>query len=204
MDQPHATHAATSPSTALSRDHSPRPKGSTSGMASSENSTTNIAEDAIVIAEAVHSTAEFDVNQLTEQTPNASSSGDVSSTSNNSVHSSLEFIGVEHQVFLKLTYYAFHVMNEILELVAQCTYRLRCKTEKLSAFVEQIRVLKNHIFEEYPNEPDYNKKISVIGDMIRQSQSGNILYTAPQEKKKKSDAAVAADPAADLDAADPC
>ncbi|KAI3775812.1 hypothetical protein L1987_45566 [Smallanthus sonchifolius] len=94
-------------------------------------------------------------------------------------------------------------MNEILELVAQCTDHLRCKTEKLSAFAEQIRVLKNHIFEEYPNEPDYNKKLSMIGDLIRQSQPGNILYTAPQEKKKKSDAA--ADPgAADAGAADPC
>ncbi|KAI3787274.1 hypothetical protein L1987_41632 [Smallanthus sonchifolius] len=66
-------------------------------MASYENSTTNIAEDAIVIAGVVHSRVEFDVNQLTEQTPNASSSADVSSTSNNSVHSHLEFIGVEHQ-----------------------------------------------------------------------------------------------------------
>ncbi|KAI3805133.1 hypothetical protein L1987_27211 [Smallanthus sonchifolius] len=50
-----------------------------------------------VIAEVVHSRAEFDVSQLTEQNPNASSSGDVSSTSNNSVHSLLEFIGSEHQ-----------------------------------------------------------------------------------------------------------
>ncbi|KAI3825568.1 hypothetical protein L1987_07059 [Smallanthus sonchifolius] len=66
-------------------------------MASSENSTTNIAKDAIVIAEVVHSTAKFDVNQLTKQTPNASSYGDVSSTSNNLVNSRLEFIGVEHQ-----------------------------------------------------------------------------------------------------------
>ncbi|KAI3810217.1 hypothetical protein L1987_19828 [Smallanthus sonchifolius] len=184
-------------------------------MASSENSTTNIAEDAIVIAEVVHSMVEFDVNQLTEQTLNTSSSGDVSSTSNNSVHSRLEFIGVEHQgtKFIQLATpteglrLSMNLRNEILELVAQCTDRLRCKTEKLSAFAEQIRVLKIHIFEEYPNEPDYNKKISVIGDLIGQSQPGNILYTAPQEKKKKSDVVVttaAADPAADPGAADPC
>ncbi|KAI3818871.1 hypothetical protein L1987_12692 [Smallanthus sonchifolius] len=66
------------------------------GMAYSENSTTNIANISIEITEVVDSRAQFDVNQVTEhnfvvQNTQMSSSVDIASTSDSSVHALLEF-----------------------------------------------------------------------------------------------------------------
>ncbi|KAI3762188.1 hypothetical protein L1987_52612 [Smallanthus sonchifolius] len=65
-----------------------------------DNSTTNIANIAIEITEVADSRAQFDVNQVTEHTfvvqnTQMSSSVDIASIYDSSVHALLEFIGVE-------------------------------------------------------------------------------------------------------------
>ena len=56
--------------------------------------------------------------------------------------------------------------NEIMEIVCSCADRLRCDTERLSAFVEQLRKIKNDIFVDVPSNPDYNSTSAVIGMFV--------------------------------------
>lgn len=91
----------------------------------------------------------------------------------------LEFrYGVDNSISFKLR-------SEALNLVQQCGDRLRCDPLKLAAFVEEIKVIKNRIFQDLPNDPNSKNKGAEFEEIIGQPEPDSVSVVAPQGIRNK-------------------
>lgn len=79
----------------------------------------------------------------------------------------------------------FKLRAEVLELVHECSDRLRFEPERLALFVEEIRAIKKQIFEDLPNDPNSNNKGGVFKELLAQSEPDDVSFSAPQGIRNK-------------------
>ncbi|XP_076890378.1 protein FAR-RED IMPAIRED RESPONSE 1-like [Bidens hawaiensis] len=77
------------------------------------------------------------------------------------------------------------IRHRIIDNIQQCADRVRGNDDRLAMLDEPVLQIKNQICEEFPNEPDYNKKSAVIQDLKGPSTSAVVSFTAPQGIKNK-------------------
>ncbi|XP_022019500.1 protein FAR1-RELATED SEQUENCE 5-like [Helianthus annuus] len=80
---------------------------------------------------------------------------------------------------------SFKLRSEALNLAQQCGDRLRGDSVKLAWFVEQIRAIKNTIFEEATTDPSSKNKGGVFEELIGESQPDSVSFVAPQGIRNK-------------------
>ncbi|XP_035837194.1 protein FAR1-RELATED SEQUENCE 5-like [Helianthus annuus] len=80
---------------------------------------------------------------------------------------------------------SFKLRSEALNLAQQCGDRLRDDSVKLAWFVEQIRAIKNTIFEEVTTDPSSKNKGGVFEELIGESQPDSVSFVAPQGIRNK-------------------
>ncbi|XP_022030373.2 protein FAR1-RELATED SEQUENCE 5-like [Helianthus annuus] len=80
---------------------------------------------------------------------------------------------------------SFKLRSEALNLAQQCGDRLRGDSVKLAWFVEQIKAIKNKIFEEVPTDPSSNNKGGVFEELVGESQPDSVSFVAPQGIRNK-------------------
>ncbi|KAJ0888947.1 putative transcription factor interactor and regulator CCHC(Zn) family [Helianthus annuus] len=76
-------------------------------------------------------------------------------------------------------------MSEALNLAQQCGDQLRGDSVKLAWFVEQIKAIKNKIFEEVPSDPSSKNKGGVFEELVGELQPDSVSFVAPQGIRNK-------------------
>ncbi|XP_021996256.1 uncharacterized protein LOC110893458 [Helianthus annuus] len=80
---------------------------------------------------------------------------------------------------------SFKLRSEALNLAQQCSDRLQGDSVKLAWFVEQIKAIKNKIFEEVQSDPSSKNKGGVFEELVGESQPESVSFVAPQGIRNK-------------------
>ncbi|KAK9049343.1 hypothetical protein SSX86_031688, partial [Deinandra increscens subsp. villosa] len=79
---------------------------------------------------------------------------------------------------------SFKLRKEALEIVQDCSDRIRSNPEKLAQLVEQLTVIKSKIFEEFPSEPS-SKAGDVFKDLTSLKEPEHVSTGPPSGIKTK-------------------
>ncbi|XP_076936369.1 protein FAR1-RELATED SEQUENCE 5-like [Bidens hawaiensis] len=73
----------------------------------------------------------------------------------------------------------------MFELLTECADRLRHKPDCLNSLLVQLKDIKDKVFKEFPSEPPYNSKRSIISELVGQPGTVDVTIKPPTGIRNK-------------------